>query len=243
MTQRTHTVSFASLLHNKKTHLIALSGILLSVQLSSHVFALTQIQTQLDLGETNADVTSLQQFLATTPALYPSGLVTGYFGGLTQAGVIRFQTQYGIVTSGTPSTTGFGRVGPSTIAKINSLVTNGGVVVTPSGVSPAVSLQYLPQITATTATFMWVSSNEAATGQIYYSTSPLQMNEGDINSNGFAVTTGTLASYDGIYRISQTSVITGLQPNTMYYYTIVARDASNNISVIGPNNTFRTASQ
>ncbi len=77
-----------------------------------------QLPRSLALGMEGADVTALQQFLARDPAIYPEGKVTGYFGALTEAAVKRFQAKNGIVSSGTPSTTGYGRVGPKTIGAI-----------------------------------------------------------------------------------------------------------------------------
>ncbi len=226
---------------------IALATTLVSLGIATQAYAYTPINSQLDFGETNTDVRNLQTFLASTPTIYPQGLVTGYFGLLTRSAVMNFQALYGIVSSGTAASTGYGRVGPSTLAKLNSLIAgNPGLPPTESsmgGVGPALVMQYLPQVTTTTATLNWMSTNEVALGRVYYSTYPLQMNEGDINSNGFAVTTGQLGSYDGVARTSQSSVISGLQPNTMYYYTIVATDLSGNVSVIGPNSTFRTNSQ
>jgi len=65
-------------------------------------------------GSQGEDVTRLQTFLAKDPAIYPEGQVTGYYGGLTQAAVQRWQVKYGIVTSGTPESTGYGMVGPKT---------------------------------------------------------------------------------------------------------------------------------
>ncbi len=168
-------------------------AVLISISLGTKVFAYTQINQQLDYGEENSDVTSLQQFLAGSPSLYPEGLVTGYFGSLTRQAVMRFQGQYNIVSSGTAASTGYGRVGPSTLAKLNALIGTGVANVS----APIVAMQYLPQITATTATFNWMTTNGVALGRMYYSTTPLQMNEGDINSNGFAVTSGQLGSYDG----------------------------------------------
>ncbi|MDP2598849.1 MAG: peptidoglycan-binding domain-containing protein, partial [Candidatus Liptonbacteria bacterium] len=53
---------------------------------------------------------NLQQVL-TTQGVY-TGPITGYFGPLTQAGVERFQTKYGIDP--------VGEVGPITRAKLNS---------------------------------------------------------------------------------------------------------------------------
>ncbi len=213
---------------------------LLTLGLSSQAFAYVQLTAQLNPGVTNSNVTNLQEFLAATPDFYPQGLVTGYYGALTTAAVQRFQAFYGIVSSGSPASTGYGRVGPTTLAKINSMIAGGSTSLDVSG--PAIGMQYLPQLTRTTALFNW-STNEVATGRIYYSTSPLGMNEGDINSNGFAVTTGQVGSFDSVARMAQSSSITGLMPNTTYYYTIVSTDLNGNVSVIGPNNTFRTNTQ
>ena len=68
----------------------------------------------LSLGDTGTDVANLQGFLAQNPIIYPEGTVTGYFGMLTQDAVQRWQSAYGIVTSGGPATTGYGAVGPKT---------------------------------------------------------------------------------------------------------------------------------
>ena len=73
---------------------------------SAHV----AIARQLDLGTSGSDVTELQTYLSRSPAIYPEGLVTGYFGRLTKAAVERFQTAQGIAFEGTPTTTGYGRV-------------------------------------------------------------------------------------------------------------------------------------
>jgi PKD repeat protein len=57
---------------------------------------------------TNGEVTELQQFLGVSP--------TGYFGPLTLQAVENWQSSHGIVSSGTPDTTGYGFVGPQTRA-------------------------------------------------------------------------------------------------------------------------------
>lgn len=69
----------------------------------------------LSVGLTNnSDVSCLQAFLASQGGgIYPEALVTGYFGPLTKAAVIRFQQRWLI-----PAT---GFVGPLTRAKINGL--------------------------------------------------------------------------------------------------------------------------
>ncbi len=75
----------------------------------------------LAFGSKGEDVKKMQEFLAREKTIYPEGLVTGYFGSLTQKAVERFQIKYGIVSGGTPATTGFGLVGPRTRAKLNEL--------------------------------------------------------------------------------------------------------------------------
>ncbi|MEI6191049.1 MAG: peptidoglycan-binding protein [bacterium] len=66
----------------------------------------------LTVGSTGADVTALQTKLGVTPA-------TGYFGAITKAAVVAYQTANGL-----PAT---GYVGPMTLAKLNA----GAVVVAP----------------------------------------------------------------------------------------------------------------
>ena len=216
------------------------SGILavvVSLGFASQVFAYTPITSSLDLGDKNSDVTSLQAFFADNSSVYPEGLVTGYFGGLTQSAVERFQAQQGIVSSGSAASTWYGRVGPSTKNAINLLINGGGwTAVDISGPSFSAASQTVTNISAT---FVW-NTNELATGKIFYSTSPVSMNEGDSNSAGFSSTNGLVATNDNLARTSQQVALTNLQPNTVYYYTLVATDLKGNVSVVGPNNTFRT---
>ena len=73
----------------------------------------------LALGDSGEAVRQLQIFLkAQGSSIYPEGLITGYFGPLTQKAVQRFQEKYGIAKAGDP---GYGYVGPKTRAKINAL--------------------------------------------------------------------------------------------------------------------------
>ena len=78
----------------------------------------------LSFGSRGQDVTELQTFLIAEGDL-AAGNNTGYFGRMTEAAVKSWQAKNGVVSSGTPSTTGFGAVGPRTRAKIASLC--GGV--------------------------------------------------------------------------------------------------------------------
>jgi len=64
-------------------------------------------------GMTSSEIKCLQQFLANLGSqIYPEGLVTGYFGPLTQAAVKRYQALQGIITTG--------YFGPLTRTAVNS---------------------------------------------------------------------------------------------------------------------------
>jgi uncharacterized protein YkwD len=64
-------------------------------------------------GSRGNEVARLQEFLQRDRLIYPEGLVTGYFGVLTESAVMRFQKQYGIPRVGI--------VGPLTRRKLNDL--------------------------------------------------------------------------------------------------------------------------
>ncbi|TSC62652.1 MAG: hypothetical protein Greene041614_314 [Parcubacteria group bacterium Greene0416_14] len=76
-------------------------------------------------GVTSPDVKRLQQLLNFDPdtriaesGVGSSGHESGYYGALTVAAVQKFQTKYGLVSEGTPSTTGYGSLGPKTRAAL-----------------------------------------------------------------------------------------------------------------------------
>ena len=71
------------------------------------------------------EVHELQVFLASLPGIYPEGLITNFYGPLTEKAVQRFQAEYGIADGGTPQTTGYGVVGIKTRAKLHELMTQG----------------------------------------------------------------------------------------------------------------------
>lgn len=72
-------------------------------------------------GSRGGEVSALQEFLKRDATLYPEGVVTGFFGAATERAVQRFQSKYGLVSIGTPATTGYGAVGPKTRNKLNEL--------------------------------------------------------------------------------------------------------------------------
>lgn len=196
------------------------------------------VTSQLDLGDRGTEVTEVQTYLATDVTLYPERLVTGYYGQLTKAAVERFQSAEGIVSSGTPATTGYGRVGPQTIIALNAKLAGGST----TGDASAPHINNLNvSVGRENASVSW-STNEYSRGKVYYSTSPLFI------SNIFDVTgtfagepsvNGTLAPFDGAVRTAHAISISGLNPNTTYYYLVVALDGSNNVNITTPA-SFRT---
>ncbi len=74
------------------------------------------VSRTIQLGDSGDDVSRLQRYLALDKAIYPEGLVTGYYGALTEAAVKRWQAKFYVVSSGTPASTGWGVVGPRTAA-------------------------------------------------------------------------------------------------------------------------------
>lgn len=217
---------------NKKLNAIV-GGAALASLLSFSV-ASAAITTTLDIGQKGPQVTELQTYLSTNSNFYPSGLITGYFGSLTQGGVERFQTSYGIVSSGTPATTGYGRVGPTTMARINSLM-NPGTQATWDAVpflsSPTVV------VGRDAATVTW-TTNEATIGELYYSTFPIQSEEAT-GPNQQPYVSGSRVTSNGGYQTSHSIAITGLTPGTNYYFLTRVVDSGNNLSMTLPT-TFRT---
>jgi len=72
-------------------------------------------------GDSGDDVSNLQLYLAKDSALYPEGAVVGTYGPATERAVQRWQKKYGIVTTGTPATTGYGAVGARTLSLLQKV--------------------------------------------------------------------------------------------------------------------------
>ncbi|HEY4475399.1 MAG TPA: peptidoglycan-binding domain-containing protein [Candidatus Paceibacterota bacterium] len=70
-------------------------------------------------GLRHEQVTLLQRCLSSDLTIYAEGLVTGFFGSLTERAVQKFQERHNIIAYGTAFTTGYGFVGPKTRAVLN----------------------------------------------------------------------------------------------------------------------------
>jgi hypothetical protein len=83
------------------------------------------ITSNLDFGQTSPQIILLQQILNKTGFTVAAsgagspGNETSTFGNLTKIALMKFQCSKEIVCSGSPSATGYGRVGPKTRAALN----------------------------------------------------------------------------------------------------------------------------
>lgn len=85
-------------------------------------------------GVSGAEVGLLQECLKKDTALYPEGLVTDYFGLLTEKAVQRFQEKFNIAF---PGQDGYGFVGPKTRVRLNDYCFTSA---SSSGISPLIAL-------------------------------------------------------------------------------------------------------
>jgi|CXWL01.1.fsa_nt_gi peptidoglycan hydrolase-like protein with peptidoglycan-binding domain len=181
-------------------------ALLFVLPFQAHAALLTQ---QLDLGDTNSDVTSLQTFLAADTTIYPEGIVSGYFGALTAAAVSRFQSANGLAA--------VGRVGPQTLGLINSRMGGGTTPVNTSGdISAPTIFPEVVSLTANSANIKWTTSEAANSRVMYGNTWPfLYASAPSVLSNG--------------YNASPNVTITGLQSHSTYYYTLESIDSFGNV--------------
>lgn len=80
---------------------------------------ISEANEYLKLGSRGEEVAQLQKILSLNKEIYPEGLITGYFGPLTQKAVLKFQEAYSI-----EETAGPGIVGPTTTEKISEFLEN-----------------------------------------------------------------------------------------------------------------------
>ncbi len=163
------------------------------------------ISIQLEPGMTGSEVSALQTFLATDSTIYPEGLVTGYFGALTEAAVKRYQVQHGIAA--------VGRVGPITLASIN-----GGAIGGSDDVNAAITTSVDVSTGSNSAVVTW-TSNEQVFGRVMYST-----------GRAFVYATSPSVQSTSGFNSFQTVTLNGLQSGTTYYYVLESNDVAGNIT-------------
>ncbi len=81
--------------------IVKLQAQLLALSASQNSFTCSPFYSDLYFGMNSNQVSCLQQYLKSLGSeIYPEGLVTGYFGSLTQAAVKRYQASQSIITTG-----------------------------------------------------------------------------------------------------------------------------------------------
>ncbi len=198
---------------------VSIAALVLFLSISSHASAgVMPLSAQMGLGSRGDQVTSLQQFLATNPYIYPEGIVSGFYGGLTQKAVTQFQVNYDLPQ--------VGRVGPMTLARMNSVINAG----TGLDISAPMITGTNVSVSGTSATVS-IATDSAATAKVYYSASPLVVTEASASFTAPYVS-GAVVLGSG-YAVSQNVVLAPLSNNTNYYYIVVVTDAAGNVSVSG----------
>lgn len=231
----------------RKTNTLAtlwVAGIVLCV-LAAFAIARAQtttsaVSTQMSPGDSGSQVSALQTFLAADATIYPEGLITGYYGNLTLAAVQRYQCKNGLVCSGDVASTGYGRVGPATLAKIamQQGTNPGGGTTLPSISYPSISGDVnAPIISAatvatssTSATIMWATNEPARSRVMYATTWPF------VYAYAFSANSSSGVSQNA------SATLSGLSPHTTYYYVLESVDASGNLQwdFNGFHNSFTT---
>jgi len=196
-------------------------GILLPITADAAVFT-----RSLEFGMRGDDVATLQTFLAMDETIYPEGLVTGYFGPLTQAAVTRFQAREGIDQ--------VGRMGPITRARLNGLPAvaalpmNGGFGIGGSDDMNAPTMMPAQVSTSSSAASIAWTTNEPAWSRVMYST-----------VWPFAYATAQSVA-DATFDMVTTITVPGLSANTTYYFVRESVDVAGNVMWTTAQ-SFRTA--
>ena len=205
----------------------------------------------LQRGMTGEDVELLQEILSTDSEIYPEGLVTGFFGPLTEKAVKRFQKKAAIEQVGV--------VGPKTTSKLNEILAEGagssgkvppGLLIAPGirkklGYAPEpLPGQELPPGIAKKLgeeeeeeedTMAPVISGLQATSTTATTTEISWLTDEEANSKVWydiltpiVVATSTLAVESSDLVLNHNLVLSDLTASTTYYYLVTSGDAADN---------------
>lgn len=113
---------------------------------------------------TGGEVTLLQRILAEDKSVYPEGIISGYYGKLTETAVQRWQKKNKIISSGTPQTTGYGWVGPKTRESLNAKAAklpgmSGTLTVKGTNITVPATLSASSKFTNTLSAAYWGAGN------------------------------------------------------------------------------------
>lgn len=219
---------------------------------------------QLRVGMTGEDVKLLQEILATDPEIYPEGLVTGYFGKLTERAVKKFQQKTCLEQ--------VGAIGPKTLSKINELLEEGagssgkvppGLLIAPGirkklcftpqplpgqELPPGIAKKIEPSTTTPDTTAPVISAVNA-TSTTATSTNITWLTDEKSNSKAWYNTVTPLIVGTSTPMVSSSALvkehdlmISGLTASTTYYYLVASSDVSGN-NATSTESSFTTRSQ
>lgn len=177
----------------------------------------------LKVGDSGDSVRCLQELLAADPDIYPERLITGYFGLITRAALIRYQKKHCLE--------GVGYVGPQTKKRLEEdwqdwkrhgrdkgwhfgWCKNGNDTTTPptnDTAAPVISNVSVSNVSSSSVTISW-TTNENSSSKVEYGSNDAYGND---KSDGSMVTNHSIT-------------LTGLAANATYHYRVVSKDASGN---------------
>ncbi len=237
-------------------------------QLRTELQEKLRLTRSLSLGMTSEEVKLLQEILATDPDIYPEGLVTGYFGPLTEKAVKKFQAKFGIEQ--------VGNVGPKTLAKLNTLLTEGagnsgkvppGLLIAPGiakkmdmsqygalpnqklppgiakkldGTTPSNNQSTTTDTTAPVITGFTTSNITASTSKVSWSTNELSTSTLWFSSTT-PITSGYYITKTGSWNTTHIFELDNLNASTTYYVKVEVSDFSNNKNT--KEGTFETLAE
>ena len=218
-----------------------------TVSTQKQLILISTLSLGLTDAKTNGEVSKLQQFLAQDKTIYPEGLVTGYFGSLTQKAMQRWQARNGIVSSGSPATTGYGVVGPKTRAKLQAITFSSSTApLTPTPPPPLPPPS--PSITPIRLPIPTISSLQPTSGPIGTTvtiTGSGFTSTGNTVNFGNGVIQKNVSSFDGkTVTFTIPSYISPYCPPQMFCSAVVypVNPGSYNVSVTNGNGTSNSLS-
>jgi len=178
--------------------------------------------TTMQVGSRGNNVKALQAFLSSNNDIYPSGSQDGVFGPATKNAVVQFQLAYNLTPDGI--------IGGGTRNIINNLISSG---VNIDIYAPAINnLSVVPVGRNVNITF---NSNEPVMSVVYYDTNNLTWRDWDQREMSLKVPEITgLKNTDLAFTTNKQFTLNNLSPNTVYHYTVLAKDRSGNVTLIWP---------
>lgn len=176
----------------------------------------------LKYGSKGNSVKALQAFMASDVDIYPEGVKDGSFGPATKNAVVQFQLSYNLTPDGI--------VGSLTRSVINNLITSGLNIDTSAPAINNLSVSVVGRNVNVS-----FNSNEPVMSVVYYDTNNLTWRDWDQRELSLKVPEITgIKNTDLSFTVNKQFTLSNLSPNTVYHYTVLAKDRSGNATLIWP---------